>query len=114
MSKLITIAVPENWCVDAEALALGTNLDFLADLEEVLLENDMLSKVFKVGDTITVDGEEYMGDCVITKDSTDGRIFLLQVDTDIPYGIAVQVANADEISLAEMDLITANTDYYWV
>jgi hypothetical protein len=114
MSKLITIAVPEDWNLDEDMLASGADVEFLAELEEVLVDHNMFAPTFKVGDVIEVDADDFVGNCVVTKDTTDGTIFLVQEDTDIPYGVAVNVADDTQISLAEMDRIVGSEDYCWV
>jgi len=113
MSKLITIAIPEDWDIKEDLLLEGTNTEFLSELEEVLLENDLLSVSFKPGKIISIDSEDYVGDCVITLDTEDGSIFLLQVDSDIPYGKSLKVVDNNKISLEEMDIIVEGTYYYW-
>jgi hypothetical protein len=114
MSKLITIAVPEDWNLDEDMLTSGADLDFIEELKEVLDENGMFLQTFTVGDIIEVDADDFVGNCVVTKDTTDGTIFLVQEGTEIPYGVAVNVADETKISLAEMDRIVGSEDYCWV
>ena len=113
MSKLITIAVPEDWTLDETTLASGADSEFLSELENLLSEHGMFDKFFKIGDVIEVDADDFVGNCIITKDTTDGTVFLVQEDTEIPYGVAINVADDTKISLAEMDSIVGSEDYSW-